>query len=428
MKKFIYLAVVASLAFASCTKNEVRTVDDTQNRQITFQAVVNKASTKALINGTSYTKDDPSFGTFAYFYGSGESFSSSAKTYIDNAEVKNTTSATSGNAWTTDPAYYWPKQGKLTFYSYSPYTINGTAETPNVTCVISGEGDKGIVIAKWDVDANQTVDVMVADRIDNQTANTSNANSTGWNGVPTVFRHKLAQVVDFKLNTSTDYAKKDGESGKHVAGSKQFFVNEISINSVKHEGKFVSGVKPGDGQSETSIGAWSDLETEKYKSYTWFEQANNASADGESVVANEFKYASSEATSSCPKNGKSSDSSSDLYDIKTNGYLLVRPQLFEDQTISGTPSGETHEYIKFVYTIRTWYGTQTDSGEQPCSDEKVTVYKSLANIHGSTAETKKGWEINKKYTYTLTVGLDQIYWAPSVENWANESIDYSPVI
>ena len=68
MKKVIYFAVVASVAFASCTKNEVRTVEDNQDRQITFQAVVHKASTKALINDTAYPKEGPSFGTFAYFY------------------------------------------------------------------------------------------------------------------------------------------------------------------------------------------------------------------------------------------------------------------------------------------------------------------------------------------------------------------------
>lgn len=166
MKKVIYFAVVASVAFASCTKNEVRTVEDNQDRQITFQAVVHKASTKAtgtFADNASYPTTE-TFGTFAYL--------DVSSTYINNAEVKNTTNATSGDAWTTDPAYYWPKQGSLTFMSYSPYSI---CNETTVTCDISNPSLEGIVIPNWDVDKHQTVDVMIADRIDNQNSNTTNA-------------------------------------------------------------------------------------------------------------------------------------------------------------------------------------------------------------------------------------------------------------
>ena len=407
MKKVIYFAVVASVAFASCTKNEVRTVEDTQDRQITFQAVVHKASTKALIDNTAYPSDGPSFGTFAYFYPN--TFLTETKPYIDNAEVKNTTSTTSGLAWTTNPAYYWPKQGKLTFYSYSPYQNTG------VTCDLTN----GITISSWDVDANQTVDVMIADRIDDQHANGING---GWNGVPTVFRHKLAQVVDFKLTTNTEYAITSGS--KHTAGSKQFFVNEISLHQVRHEGKFVSDIQPGKGtDAGTSIGAWSDLSSVTYKDYTWFKQAVNSSTGSATEAKNEFTYKTSDLFP-CPKNGKSEESG-DYYNIADYGYLLVRPQLFSKNTFeneNANPEEGAKEYIKFVYTIRTWYGTQTDSGDQPYSDETVIVYKTLADIHGSTDADPKGWEINKKYTYTIVVsGLDQIYWAPSVENWEDTS-------
>lgn len=413
MKKVIYFAVVASVAFASCTKNEVRTVEDTQDRQITFQAVVHKASTKAgststFENNANYPIDK-TFGTFAYFYTPTVGFTTASQNYIVNEEVKYSENA-SGNCWTTDPAYYWPKQGYLTFYSYSPYQNTG------VTCDLTN----GITISSWDVDANQTVDVMIADRIDNQKNNTPNANSTRWNGVPTVFRHKLAQVVDFKLNTDKEYAITS--DSKHTAGSKQFFVNEISLNVIKTNGKFVSGLNPGNGTSETTIGQWSDLETSTTKSYTWFTQEEKISTPTEGKSINEFKYTASGESYNpfvCPKNGKSEESG-DYYNIAGKGYLLVRPQLFSKNTFvyeNATPEESAKEYIKFVYTIRTWYGTQTESGDQPYSDEKVIVYKTLADIHGSTDENQYGWEINKRYTYEIKVSLDQIYWAPSVVDW-----------
>lgn len=396
MKKVIYFAVVASVAFASCTKNEVRTVEDNQDRQITFQAVVHKASTKATgtfeKNATYPTNE--TFGTFAYL-GSG--------TYINNAKVENTTGATSGDAWTTNPAYYWPKQGSLTFMSYSPYSI---CNETTVTCDISDPFSEGIVITNWDVDKHQTVDVMIADRKDNQTSNGTNG---VWNGVPTVFRHKLAQVVDFKLKTDKQYAITETGGYDNKVGSKQFFVNEIGIFNVKHEARFVSG----NGPSNTLIGEWSAW-TDSYLSYNWY--LNNINGP-----VNEFTY--TDAGTTCPKTGQSSNlASGDYFNIKDYGYLLVMPQNFTGSTLVDTstyPTGNT-PFIKFVYTIRTWWGNEA-TNPNSYTDEKVIVYQTLAAIHGSTDADPKGWEINKRYTYTIQVGLNQIYWAPSVENWEDTS-------
>ena len=51
MKKNIIIAIAAYVALAACTKNELKPVEVDQ--QITFQAVVNKPSTKAMLTGTS---------------------------------------------------------------------------------------------------------------------------------------------------------------------------------------------------------------------------------------------------------------------------------------------------------------------------------------------------------------------------------------
>lgn len=29
------------------------------------------------------------------------------------------------------------------------------------------------------------------------------------------------------------------------------------------------------------------------------------------------------------------------------------------------------------------------------------------------------WKMNKKYSYTITFSLDEIYWAPSVDKWSD---------
>ena len=111
MRKNIVIALAACVALAACTKNELKPVEVDQ--QITFQAVVNKASTKAgttFDNGVTYPTDRP-FGTVAYKVKGSES-----ELYIPVSEVKyNSTDA----YWSTEAAYYWPKESgsSLTFYS-----------------------------------------------------------------------------------------------------------------------------------------------------------------------------------------------------------------------------------------------------------------------------------------------------------------------
>lgn len=357
MKKFFYLAVAACAALAACSKNEVTPVDVDQ--QITFQAVVNKASTKALIDNTTYPLNLP-FGSFAFFYPN--NFGTETSLYINNAEVKNSSSLSSGQAWTTNPAYYWPKNGKLTFYSYSPYTIHS-----EVSC----NATAGIKITNHDVDANQTVDVMVADRVDDQSANGNNA---GYDGVPTVFRHKLAQVVDFKIKTNSAFAT--GTTDAPAIGDKFFFLNKITIGNIAYKGTLEAILEP----NSTNIGSWT--KTDDKKDYVWYQSANTT----------DTRFSETEISS--PKS-------------LSNGYLLVLPQ---EMTDKGSGEATSVEYLKLNYTIRTFWGTNpTDY-----SDESVEQVIDLRSV-------SQKWEINKKYTYTIGVSLNQIYWAPSVEVWEDGS-------
>ena len=81
--------------------------------------------------------------------------------------------------------------------------------------------------------------------------------------------------------------------------------------------------------------------------------------------------------------------------IKKNGYLLVRPQTF---------AASDTKKIEITYVIRSYTSASAFSDE--------TVVQSF-NIYSAT----QSWGINKKYSFTITVDLNQIYWAPSVENW-----------
>lgn len=351
MNKHIFGIAAACVALAACSKNEVKV--NVPDQEITFQTVVGKASSKAIVSTSTYPTDVP-FGTFAYFYPS--TFGEDTQLYISNAEVKNTTSATSGDAWTTDPAYYWPKQGKLTFYSYSPYTIKD-----KVSC----DETKGLKINNYDVDANQDVDVMVADRVDDQT---QNGNHAGYNGVPTEFRHKLAQVVSFTVTTKDDYAK--GTTTAPKVGDKFFFVKEIKIGNIAYKGTFESSLKP----SLSDKGSWT--KTTDKKDYTWYSN----------TTGEQFSKTNSASPSTI-----------------TNNYLLVLPQKMTDK---GEGNVTDVEYIQITYDIHTYWGTGTNE----YSKETVTQSVDLKSVSAS-------WEVNNKYSYNITVGLNQIYWAPSVVAW-----------
>ena len=365
MKKYLLIAATACLALVACTKNEVKPVNVDQ--EITFQAVVDKAATKAgtFDNGVKYPTDRP-FGTFAFFYTTSDGYSKNAPKYIDNAKVEYTSRVNTGSAWTTNPKYYWPKQGYLTFMSYSPYNELNT----KVTCAPTNDAMAEIKITDWDVNANQNVDIMIADRVDNLRANGSNGDYTG---VPTVFRHKLAQIVKFSVKTKEDFRNLD-ENNLPQAGSKLFFLKKIELQKIVTKGSFSSGIEP----SNTNIGVWFPRTSSEGTDYTWY---NNTATPLEQGKEYEFNKTTAVALSSG--------------DINTNGYLLVRPQSF---------ASDDNKKIVITYVIRSYTSATAYSDE--------TVVQSF-NIYSAT----KSWGINKKYSFTITVDLNQIYWAPSVENW-----------
>ena len=360
MKRF-FLAALAIAAIASCAKNEVNEV--TANDQITFQTVVGPA-TKALIDGDVYETSDPPFGTVAYYNANDPltTFPNSAELYIPESKV-----SYSDSHWSTATPYYWPKNGSLTFFSYSPYDELEATMTCDLT--------NGLTLTDWDVDTNPDVDVMVADVQTGQTANDLNE---GYTGVPTIFRHKLSQIVDvtFKTNYATSH---DGTTGNEfIAGDKRFFINYVKINKLEQTGTYTSGIDV----SNSQLGTWELPTPAVYEhNYDWFIETSSCNT--------EFKSAATSA------NNKMT-------------YLLVMPQTYVTFTAPNTAADVSNVEIK--YTIRTY----TDASNY--SDDVVIAHVSMYDIFSTHALA-----MNKKVTINFTIGLDQIYWAPSVEAWGNQT-------
>lgn len=345
MKRF-FLAALAIAVVASCTKNEVNEV--TANDQITFQTVVEPA-TKALISGTAYNEGN-TFGTVAYKVKGG-----SSELYIPISEVSYNNTQ---KYWSTTTPYYWPKDGsKLTFYSYSPFKDeNGTEVTVSSSAT-------GLTIANYGVGARQNTDLMVADAVTDQTANTTEI-SPWKKGVPTIFRHKLAQVVAINFKTvengaDHDYANGHTE-GTYVAGDKVYIINTVKLKNVFETGTYTNA----SSESWTSTGAQTG-------ELLWHDNTS-------SVAFSDGKY----------------NTTRDV-----TGYLLVLPQTFN--------TTGTMQQLVINYTIKTY----TDNSNY--ATENITETINMSEIH-----TK--WNMNMKYTYTISIGTDRIYWAPSIVEWGTD--------
>lgn len=384
MKKYVLIAATACVALAACTKNEVRPVNVDQ--EITFQAVVNKASTKAgtFENDAKYPTGRP-FGTVAYRESSGN------PKYFGPEEVSyNSTKL----YWSTATPYYWPKNDALTFMSYSPYKYQESAHSSKKITV--DDHYNQLSISDYDVAAHQETDLMVADIQKGQVANTTQDGGTWQKGVPTVFHHKLSQIVAINFQTVDTQApndKKDYANGHdgsatnpYQAGDQQFFLNEVSLKNTCFKGNY-SYVYDDSSSPATTTEGWTKYDSSTESSTLWF------------IEPSEYQNAAGKFMGGEIHPNRRDDTGA----AATNNYILILPQTFEAYA---NKVDAPHIYIK--YTVRTYYSAEGYSDE--VIEERVPIY----DIHPT-------WAMNKKITYNFNLTKQRIYWDPQVVDWEPES-------
>lgn len=343
MNKHIFYVAAACVALASCVKNEVRV--DAPDKEITFQTV----STKA---GTAFNKGNH-FISYAYFLEKGKTWDTAdlltdATAYIYNANIYYHTAS---RYWAAADTYYWPKQGSLTFFAWTDDTADpsvGTGADVKVSCA----PDTGIKIENYSVKDNPNKDILVAE-IAKDKKNNESVTGRDWSeGVPTVFRHALANV-EFNVNKREDYPT-----------TVEFRVREITLNNVSTKGTFTQG-------SPAESWGWSaQTEPDKLSVFTGDEEVT---------------------TTATKLNPNTTPGATD--------YFIVLPQNFD-----ATPT------LTIKYEIITSYITG-----HPVT-ETVEETKALNTIYTS------GWECKKKYILGITLGLNEIYWDPSVEGWEENNV------
>ena len=209
MKKMILLAAIASITLASCVKNEMEVVDN-DDQEITFQTVTGNTGRAAII-GSNYPVD-ASFGTWARYTSVDWDYGVPSQEYITNKKVTFQTPN-----WKVDGLiYYWPKNGKLSFFSYSPFEANGGMDYIDAS---------GIIATDYTVLDAADEDFMIADVMKNQTGNVD-TDKVLYDGVKTVFRHKLTKI-GFSLKTDIESARAT------------IVVKKVEIMGVNNKGTYV---------------------------------------------------------------------------------------------------------------------------------------------------------------------------------------------
>lgn len=222
MKKFLFIAAMASVALVSCVKNEPAPSTDTQ-QEITFMTA---PVTKALSGSQDGFDTGKVFWSWAFL--SEEAYPGDLTTQLYIGTDANTGAEISyaDNVWKEQGKFhYWPKDddSRLTFYSYSINDAHGvTFNVPptSLTCTYAG----GIQMNGYDIEANKNIDFMVAEVMADQNAN-NDSDELLTNGVKTLFHHELSNV-NFTIKTKTAYT------------NRTFTLNSITLNDIVKTANF----------------------------------------------------------------------------------------------------------------------------------------------------------------------------------------------
>ena len=249
MKKKLLILAVAAVALASCSNDE--TVAVNQNDAISFRPVVNNV-TRASSVANIITADLSSFVVTAI------------KTSTTTSYFSNVTFTKTGDNYTSGATkYYWPSEGSLDFYAYSPAGNSQVTYTDYKTFTVTPTAG---------TNPENQVDLVYAST---KSKNKSNSST----GVALNFRHTGAKIVCKVQNSSTTL---------------KFGVEGWKVGYLSSAGTFTFADANTDTQNSTTLsfsqwGSWTaaSVATEYASTFDKVDIAASASAtalDGEMIL------------------------------------------------------------------------------------------------------------------------------------------------
>lgn len=361
MKKIALLAVMSFAALAACTKNEPAP-SVSEQQEITFASPVVGVSTKATTYGllSGDYPDTQTFNVWAWY---------SEKDTYDGVGVQYMTDVTveyydeDFNNLETENGAWAPTP---TYYwpkngklTFDAYSPTELKTLATVACTASA----GLTIGGYTVPTTlgDQIDVLYSDRAADKVSTSFTASK--YEGVDIVFNHALAAVA-FKIKQSEAYPT-------GTIKVKDIVIKALSNGNFAHNITYPAG---------TAAPAWTNPKTPaEYNALACADYANSLQPEDEEAVA--------------------------------GATVLVLPQAFSDEndvTIT------VHYYIK-------------NQNEDALPQKAVFHLKEVANQSGKNQSnqdvTVNKWEMGKKYTYNLTIGLDDIFFAPTITEWVGVNVN-----
>ena len=376
----IALYAILAAALASCAKTEHDVTADVR-REVAFDAPVVGNVTKAdMISGLFPT--DSAFCVFADHHydlfadADADSFTAYMRGPDEDGDgyqagvivTYHTDVVTAGDKtfdsyWKPAASYYWPKDGYLTFAAYAPQFARKRA-------AIGYDVDRGMVISQFRVSkfVDQQYDFMVSDRLANQKSSDMVQNSPyPYDGVQLTFRHVLS-AIKFEAKTQGDYAS----AGYTVKVQKVSILNPYATADFQQFS----------GRSSTEV----DLEG-MWTSY-------KGDVDMTVVVFNAQDEASKKRLTDTP---------AAITEGTADAILL--PQVLH-------PVDGKAVFAEVVYEV-----SHPDMGGNSLK-YTATLDLSLGKMDDDTPVSR--WEPGKRYKYTITIGMDEVVFAPKVTEWEPE--------
>lgn len=190
-----------------CVNEDLKEYSSASSKKITFQTAkyLTTRSADEQINGSRFTYDH--FVTCAW----SDASVADDKVFMDHQRVKKI-----DNVWMPTQTYYWPNYSTVDFISYYPEQTGTEKNWPKVEEGKLTYTGYDVSNKKADIET-ETNDLMYADKavgyganVDRVNDDNGGTNDSGYEGVPTLFHHALAQ-----LEIRVLVQQPDGETESH---------------------------------------------------------------------------------------------------------------------------------------------------------------------------------------------------------------------
>jgi hypothetical protein len=359
MKKIFVMSAMAAVMFAGCVKNEPAPMT-AGDQVISFAAPVMTPNTKAATEIADAFPTTGTFAVWAYYQNPTYTVNSAATLYMNQIDMAFNESK---STWTPSGgrAYYWPKNGSLTFAAYSPY-VESTKGDYTYTAA-------GLQIAKYTVPAEAVnqADLLFSERSYNQTvADMDTETATDpYTGVTINFKHALSSIV-FKVKEKAAYELGDPAHILTVTG--------ITLTDVNTTGSFNQGLV--DGPTARTA------EAEAVPCWTMASPAVLGDYEAFSGTQDLTITACYLASAAGQKDKR----------LENTTDLILLPQLIPDGA-----------KLVIDYTL--------NNGTANLKQQTIIPLKGINDLNQ--------WYRGKRYTYTITIALDEITFEPKVNAWAD---------